>query len=391
MSARVPMFSVVIPTYRGERHLPACLASLREQTRQDFEVVLVANGAGAETFDIIEAEYPEARVVVIERAAGFARPVNLGCRLSRAPWLFLLNDDTVLAPDCLERLAEGVEEHPEADFFAPLMLCHDRPETVDSAGHCLCPTGTVWNEGAEHPAESCTLSRTVFGVCAGAAVYRRAAVEALGGFDEDFRMVCEDVDLDFRLQLHRRSGWFLPAARVLHKGTQTIGQRSPLLMQWYERNRICYLIKDIPPAMWRRHGRLILLNLWKSTSWRIRQGYLWPLIKAHCCVARVGWRMLPKRLAMMPALVDGGRDLVHWLRLDGLQPSDGEVLAQTRGELKQGRAVQAARYLGRNLVPGVLALGLLTPAYTVLAARYGLDVWWQATHRAAQPIAPSPA
>ncbi len=117
----------------------------------------------------------------------------------------LINADVELAPDWIERMASALTADPAAASAACKMLALDDPSRVYDAGDILRRDGACEQRGRfsrddgrwDQPGE-------VFGACAGAALYRRAAVLELGGFDERYFAYLEDVDLALRLRL---AGW----------------------------------------------------------------------------------------------------------------------------------------------------------------------------------------
>jgi GT2 family glycosyltransferase len=88
--------------------------------------------------------------------------------------------------------------------------------------------------------------RLVFGACAGAALYRREMLEQIGFLDEDFFLIHEDTDLNFRAQL---AGWkvlYVPTAIVHHKVRSSIGIMSDMAIYYSLRNNELMRIKSIP-------------------------------------------------------------------------------------------------------------------------------------------------
>ncbi len=313
--ADAPLLSVVIPCCNGEKHLPDCLRSLERQTLREFEVIVVENGSEDRTREIVRDEFPWVKLIVLDGKQGFSKPVNTGCAAARAPWLFVLNDDTVCHDDCLSRLLAGVAAHPEADFFGALMLYYDDPAKVQSGGHGLASSGAVYEDYAGDPAAEFTEPLALFGVCAGAALYRASVFAELGGFDEDFHIINEDVDFDFRLQNTGRQGFLLPDAKVLHRVSQFMGTGSPRMIHAYLKNRCCYLVKSVPPQFWRDNWREILhWTLIDNAGW-IRKGYGGPLVRAHWDFARLAARMLRKRRAQSAAMAEHGQRVVDWIKL----------------------------------------------------------------------------
>lgn len=205
MTAASPAVSIVIPNFNGRRWLPACLAALGGQRLAPAEVLVVDNGSSDGSIEYLRTEHPEVRVLEQGRNTGFAHAANQGMAVARAELVALINTDVVLADDWLERLAGALVADPRAAAVAGKILSLDDPERVYDAGDILRRDGACEQRGRflrddgrwDAPGE-------VFGACAGAAVYRRAAALAVGGFDERYFAYLEDVDLALALRL---AGW----------------------------------------------------------------------------------------------------------------------------------------------------------------------------------------
>jgi GT2 family glycosyltransferase len=209
---------MIIPNWNGRRWLPACLDAIGDQTQAPAEVIVVDNGSSDGSLEYIRAEHPEVQLIELHTNTGFAHAVNEGLRASRADLVALVNTDVVLAPDWVERMAATLSGDPAAASVACKMLWMDDPTKVYDAGDVLRRDGACEQRGRrgrddgrwDEPGE-------VFGACAGAAMYRRAAVLGVGAFDERYFAYLEDVDLALRL---RMGGWrcrYEPAV-ALHAG-----------------------------------------------------------------------------------------------------------------------------------------------------------------------------
>ena len=98
-----PSASVIIPNWNGRGLLPDCLDSLRRQVIRDFEVVVVDNGSIDGSLELLRDRYPEVRVLALPSNQFFAGAVNHGIRHTRGPIVVLLNNDTEVEPQWLER------------------------------------------------------------------------------------------------------------------------------------------------------------------------------------------------------------------------------------------------------------------------------------------------
>ncbi len=245
---RSGMISVVIPNYNGRRYLEGCLSSLSDQTFKNFETILVDNGSSDGSAEYAKTSFPEVRIVENENNLGFAGGVNSGIRSSRGEFILTLNNDTIADRNLLRCLAEAMGSDEGVGMVAPKMLFSDG--RINSAGICISRSGAAWDRGmGEEDRGQYDRAREIFGPSAGAALYRRAMLDEIGLFDEDFFIYMEDVDLAFRGQL---AGWrciYVPEARVRHFHGGTAGFGSDLSVYYGNRNIIWYPVKDFPARL----------------------------------------------------------------------------------------------------------------------------------------------
>lgn len=238
--------AVVIPNWNGARWLGGCLDAVAAQTTPPDELVVV-DGASADDSERILREHPSApRLVQLGRNLGFGAAANRGVAAVSADAVALVNTDVVLAPDWLERTLDTLAAHPRAAAVATKMVALDDPGTIDDAGDFLRRDGVALQRGKRKPdGPVFDEPREVWGACAGAAVYRRTAFDAVGGFDERFFMYLEDVDLAMRL---RMAGWtcrYEPAV-ARHAGEGSSGALSRPVTGWVARNTLLLVAKAFP-------------------------------------------------------------------------------------------------------------------------------------------------
>jgi hypothetical protein len=111
-----PKISVIIPVFNDAGDLEPCLASLKKQTFQDFELIVVDDGS---TIPVVIPSGVEGSLLRFEKNRGAPAARNAGFAKSRGEFLLFLDDDALLAPEALEDLMTALETHPEADFAYP--------------------------------------------------------------------------------------------------------------------------------------------------------------------------------------------------------------------------------------------------------------------------------
>jgi GT2 family glycosyltransferase len=254
--------AVVVPNWNGRRWLPGLLASLDAQTRAPDEVLVVDNGSS----DGSVAWLRERAVPVLElgRNTGFAHAANRGIRAVGSGAVALVNTDVELAPDWLARAARRLEDDPGlASVATKMVLMREGPPVLDDAGDVLRRDGVAEQRGHLRPdGPRFDVPGEVFSACAGAGLFRRAAVLGVGAFDERLFAYLEDVDLGLRLRL---AGWrcaYEPAvARHARHGSDAAG--APPIDALVARNTLVLVAKAFPP-------RWLPLVAYRQAAWAWR-------------------------------------------------------------------------------------------------------------------------
>lgn len=248
--ARIPVSAVVV-NWNGRAHLETCLGSLLDQTLDGVEVILVDNGSTDGSLDLVRERFGETvRILANSTNLGYGRALNIGMRAARGRYLFVLNNDTQVAPGCLAALAAAADRHPSTGSFAPKILSFDDPSCIDGIGLLLYPDGSARARGRlERDSGQYDREEEVLMASGCAMLLRRAMLADIGGFDEDLFAYCEDTDLGLRARL---AGWHcraVPAAVVYHKYSATTSAYSPEKAFLVERNRFWVALKCLPAPL----------------------------------------------------------------------------------------------------------------------------------------------
>ncbi len=247
--------AVVIPNYNGIGYLKDCLESLRGQTTQGFPIVLVDNGSGDGSAAFVREHYPEVTVRQFDANRGFCAAVNEGIRMTRTPYVILLNNDTVCAPTFVEALVCAIKAEPKCFSCTSKMLQMNDPERIDNAGDYYCALGWAFARGKGRPADGYQTRHAVFSACAGAAIYRRSVLDEIGLFDEAHFAYLEDIDIAYRARIAGYRNYYIPEAVVRHVGSATSGSiYNEFKTRYSSRNSIYLIYKNMPLAQ-------IVLNL----------------------------------------------------------------------------------------------------------------------------------
>jgi GT2 family glycosyltransferase len=259
----VSQVSIIIPNWNGRHLLDACLAALGAQTWLDYEIIVVDNGSRDGSVAWLRSRYPQIRVIANGRNLGFAAAVNQGVKASDSRYVVTLNNDTEPDPAWLAALVSVAEEDPTVGMCASKMLFADRPGIINSTGICIDQAGIAWDRrGGESDDDSEMSPVEVFGPCGGAAMYRRAMLDKIGLFDEDFFAYLEDVDLAWRARRAGQRCLYVPTARVFHRHSATGGEGSPFKNYHVGRNKIGLIARNYPfVRLWRCVPALVLYDM----------------------------------------------------------------------------------------------------------------------------------
>ena len=290
-----PLVSIIIVSWNGRQHLDACLTAIAAQAGVPFEAILVDNGSTDGTAEYVRDRFSWVRLVSLSINRGFAGGNNLGAREARGRYLVFLNNDTAVAPDWLRELVAGLDE---ASGFAlvtsRVVYMHD-PATIDSAGDGVLRWGGAFKRHHGAPAQLASDSREVFGVCGAACLVPRTVFDELGGFDEDFFVSHEDVDLSYRARLLGYRCRYRASAIVRHRGSSTLGRTSATSVFHGQRNLEWVYFKNTPGVLLVRTLAGHVIYDVAAAAYFTRAGLLGTFIRAKIAAVAGLPRLLRKR------------------------------------------------------------------------------------------------
>jgi GT2 family glycosyltransferase len=332
MSTQVSVSAIVV-NHRRRELLAACLDSLAgtlTTVAGETELIVVDNGSDDGSVEMVRERHSEAGLVLFADNHGFARAVNAGLARSRGDWLLLLNNDATLERSAAAALLEAGRSAPDVGSVACQMRFMGT-EVINSAGIGVDQLGVAFDRLLGEPASASERGPSeVFGASGGAALYRRAMLDDIGGFDDSFFVYLEDADVAWRAQMR---GWrclYQPRAVAHHRYSATSGHRSSFKYFHSGRNRVRLLAKNAARPQLLRHGpHMLAYDLAYVAGVAARDRTLAPLAGRFRGLRewrRYRSRGAPRRpVALAPALgVRGGlRRRASWARY-APSPPDGE-------------------------------------------------------------------
>lgn len=277
--------SICIVSWNVRDYLKDCLASIREaKPTLRHEIIVVDNGSGDGSLEMVEAEFPETVLIRNRVNSGFAAACNQAMEKSKGRYILLLNPDTLVRPGSLENMVRFLDARPEAGGGGCRLLNPDgSPQrsvrtfpTFQSSLRQFTILGDLgffrkakrkyFMEGFDYAREA-EVEQPM-----GAALFlRREAVKRIGWMDESFFMYFEDVDLCYRLRAAGCPLWYNPEASLVHFGGVSTGQAGSRATYWLLRSQMRFFRKHYGPGSFLWFSPIFKILLVPGLFWGILQ------------------------------------------------------------------------------------------------------------------------
>lgn len=245
-----PLVSVIIVNYKVPEFTLQVLRSLREAERADCcEIIIVDNASQDDSRERITAQFPGAAWIGLKNNIGFGRACNVGAQHAAGDYLLFLNPDTVVSRNSISDCIAFFDSHPDTAVVGPKIIGPDgrfepasrRSFPTPFNAFCrlfglafLFPRSRRFGRynltylDPDTPAEVDAIS--------GSFMFMRASVfRRIGGFDEEFFLYGEDLDLCVRIRELGYKVWYLPSIQIVHfKGRSAARQPLRSRVAFYE-------------------------------------------------------------------------------------------------------------------------------------------------------------
>jgi GT2 family glycosyltransferase len=236
-----PALSILMVNWNTREMTLACLRSLYAQTeRTPFEVILVDNGSADGSAEAIAREFPQVRLIAESENHGFAKATNMAAEAARGRYLLLLNTDTIVLDQAIDRLVEFAAAHPAAGIWGGRTLFADGSLNPTSCWaritpwstfcfavglSALAPRSALFNpEGLGGWARDSMRQVDIVSGCF--FLIEADRWRALGGFDPAFFMYGEEADLCARARAAGARPLITPDAAIIHYGGASAVKRA---------------------------------------------------------------------------------------------------------------------------------------------------------------------
>ena len=229
--------SIIIVNYNSKLLLEQCIDSIKEAIQQlSCEIIVVDNNSTDGSREYLPAKFTGVKFIFNDQNTGFAKACNKGFKNSSGQYILFLNPDTILTKTCLTDCLSFFKAHPDAGAVGVRMVDGKQTFLKESKRGFPSPATSfykLFGLASIFPGSK-TFAKYYQGhlpeqennaveVLSGAfMMVRREVFEKVNGFDEDFFMYGEDIDLSVRINRSGYKNYYLGKIRVTHlKGGST--------------------------------------------------------------------------------------------------------------------------------------------------------------------------
>ena len=277
----VPDLSIIVISYNTRDMTLASLASVYAETKTPFELIVVDNASTDGSAKAISRDFPKATLISETTNHGFAPAHNIALKHASAPWLLLLNPDTIVLERALDNLLEYAKKTPDAGIWGGRTLFGDGTLNPSSCWGKMTPFSLIARlffvsnlfakSEALNPEEigrwPRNTEREVDIVTGCLFLMRRTDWDELGGFDPDFTMYGEEADLCLRASAAGFRPRITPKAEIIHYGGASDTVRADKMVRLMRAKM--ELVKRHFTPLTRSMGQISL------AFWPLSRGLIW--------------------------------------------------------------------------------------------------------------------
>jgi len=242
-----PLISIIILNYNQLKVTCEFIESTKLLSYKNYEIILVDNASTENPTSFISANYPDVKLIVNTKNLGFTGGNNVGIQAAKGDYYFIVNNDTEVTTDLLERLLEPFLSDNTVGMVSPKIRYFSNPTLIQYAGFTEVnpftgrnkPIGGKEEDNGQHD----TPGYTPYAHGA-AMLVKKEVVEKVGMFPDIFFIYYEELDWSAHT---RRAGYkiyYQPKALIYHKESITMGKESALKAYYHNRNRILFMRRN---------------------------------------------------------------------------------------------------------------------------------------------------
>lgn len=299
-----PKVTVLILSYNGKSLLEEAVPSYLANDYPNFEVVVVDNGSSDNTKEYVEKNFPDAKVVRLEKNRGYSGGLNFGLeyafRESKSKYVVITNNDVKADTQVVKELVKVAETDDMIGFvtgkvyyyYPPSKDSEDWKPEFEGQTECTNILQSVgkhehpiyWNgphigskeldTGKYEKVEELTFADDIY-ILASRKMYEDTLIEGSdkGGYDETFVFQSEEYDWEARAKNKGYKIYYAPGSKIWHKESMTIGRQSAFKAYFDARNPMIVMLKYRTPKQFKQYFWVhFKTDVFRNSLVRIKKG-----------------------------------------------------------------------------------------------------------------------
>jgi GT2 family glycosyltransferase len=242
------MVSIVVLNWNGRKILRKCLTSLITTEYPNFKIILFDNGSTDGSIEAVESEfksYPKLHVIKSRVNSGITGGYNKASRYAEGKYIMFMNNDIVVtSKDWLRKLVETMESDETIGCAQPQLIFPDGERSTKRQYPFEFAIDAFRSKLIERATENDAQIKEIFHTVGSAMIMRFALFKEIGGFDKDFFVMGEDLDLGYRVRIKGFRNVFVEASKLLHIGSISIKKLGKKSAFHSTKNRLMILTKN---------------------------------------------------------------------------------------------------------------------------------------------------
>lgn len=237
--------SIITVNYNGIKDTCALIDSI--PFNDQMEVIVVDNASKVDEASIIAQRYPQVEIIRSNNNLGFAGGNNLGIKVAKGKYIFLINNDTIFKEFNILPLIKRLEMSPTIGMVCPKILFAWGNNLIQFAGYTPLSKITVRNQAIGYGEEDKGQFDTPHSIpyAHGAAMLiKRELIDKVGLMPEGYFLYYEELDWSMMFTRAGYEIWYEPDCTIYHKESQSTGQNSPLRTYYLTRNRLLLIKRN---------------------------------------------------------------------------------------------------------------------------------------------------
>lgn len=242
-----PLVSIIALNYNQLEVTVEFVESCNELSYENIELIIVDNNSEIDPTDKILSIYPNARIFRLQKNIGFTGGNNYGMERANGDFIFIVNNDTEVTPDLIEKLLQPFDTDKSIGVVSPKIKYFDNPQMIQYAGYSDINPYTGRNKaiGSRQIDEGQFNISGYTPYAHGAAMLvKKEVIDKVGMFPDDFFIYYEELDWSARITRAGYKIYYQSEAEIYHKESITMGKESSIKAYYHTKNRIYFMRRN---------------------------------------------------------------------------------------------------------------------------------------------------